>query len=201
MHAITLSLVVEGPTDELVLLRLLELCGLGAAATYGKTGKAWVLKSLPAYNSAARHSPWLVLIDLDHDAACAPVYRQTLLPHPGQHMLLRIAVRAVEAWLLADPAGVSRFLGIKTTVIPGKPDELPDPKRTFVDLARKASRRAMREDMVPRPASGRMVGPAYTSRIAEFVNTQWQPEAAALRSPSLTSCIRALRRLSGNANA
>jgi hypothetical protein len=52
--------------------------------------------------------------------------------------------------------------------------------------------------MVPRPESGRQIGPAYTSRLIQFVeDTQagWRPEVAAAVSDSLARCLRSLGRL------
>ena len=38
---------------------------------HGKKGKDGLLRNLDGYNRAARFSPWVVLVDLDHDADCA----------------------------------------------------------------------------------------------------------------------------------
>ncbi len=64
-------------------------------------------------------------------------------------------VRHVEAWLLADRERISAFLGVGTVKVPRDPETLEDPTRTLVDLARQSRRRDIREDMVPRPGSGR----------------------------------------------
>ena len=68
----------------------------------------------------------------------------------------------------------------------------------MVDIARHSRRREIREDMLPRTGSGRVVGPAYTARLIEFVmggKIGWRPEIAAERSESLKRCLRSLRRL------
>jgi len=84
-------------------------------------------------------------------------------------MYFRVVVRAVEAWLLADRERLSALLSIPSTRIPREPEAVVDPKRIIVELAMHSRQWAVREDMVPRPGSGRAVGPAYTSRLIEFV--------------------------------
>jgi hypothetical protein len=81
--------------------------------------------------------------------------------------------------------------------VPGPPETLPDPKRVLIELASRSRRREIREDMVPRLGSGRVVGPAYTSRLIEFVTDRrggWRPGIAARSADSLARCIRRLRR-------
>ena len=143
-------------------------------------------------------SPWVVLVDLDHDADCAPLLLTSWLPNPASRMCFRVVVHALEAWLLADREHLARFLGVAIARIPRSPETVDDPKRTMVELARHSHRREMREDMVPRAASGRIVGSAYTSRLIEFVGDAvdgWRPEVAATLSDSLDRCLRSLRRL------
>ncbi len=189
---------VEGALDEAVLTRLVNQLGGTLGVVYGRNGKSTVLRRLRGYNQAARFSPWVVLIDLDEDAQCAPPYRAAVLPHTASLMCFRIAVREIEAWLLADRGRLAEFLGVAGSRVPAHPETIHDPKRTMVDLARRSRRRDIREDMVPRPGSGRAVGPAYTSRLIEFVAGSprgWRPEVAAGSSDSLARCLRSLRRL------
>lgn len=179
---------VEGIVDEAVLIRLVGEAGGLVHTIYGRNGKPHLRRVLGGYNNAARFSPWLVLVDLDHDAECAPPFVAALLPAPAPMMRLRVAVRAIEAWILADHEHLSDFLRVSTARLPPDPDAVPDPKRILVDLARHSRRRDIREDMVPRPGSGRAVGPAYASRLIEFAAAVWCPEVAAERSDSLRRC-------------
>ncbi|RME93004.1 MAG: hypothetical protein D6766_09045 [Verrucomicrobia bacterium] len=190
-----LHAAVEGITDEAVLRRLLAHLGGNLTAVHCQNGKPALLRRLPHYNQAARHAPWIVLLDLDRDADCAPAFLEARLPSPAPLMCLRIAVRAVEAWLLADALPLASFLSVSPSRIPSDPDALEDPKRVMVDLARASRRRPIRQDMVPRPTSGRPVGPAYASRLIEFTRQHWRPDQAARRSESLRRAISALTRL------
>ena len=185
---------VEGGPDVVVVDRILELAGLQRGPVYVTGGKGMLDKRLRGYNAAAKFSPWLVLRDMDHDADCAPALRNTLLPAPSDLMHFRIAVRAVEAWLLGDHLRISSFLGIAATKIPPAPETLSDPKGAVVQLASLSRRASIRDDLVPIRGSTSHVGPGYTARMIEFASSYWRPEIAARRSPSLLHCIQQLKK-------
>lgn len=188
------TVAVEGPTDAAVVRAMLRASKIAVVAEHGGRGKDQLDLRLRAYNRAAAHGPWLVVRDLDHDAGCAPTLVKALLPEPNRLMALRIAVRKIESWLLADHEGISKFLGIPRATCPPNPDASDDPKRDLVALARRG-RRDIRADMVPRAGQTVSVGPAYTSRVIEFAGRDWNPDRGAQRSESLRRCLAALRRL------
>lgn len=161
---------------------------------FGLKGKDSLDQRLVGYNNAARFSPWLVVRDLDSDAPCASALVQRLLPQPSEFMCLRVAVRSVEGWLLADRERMARFLGIAATKVPTLPDGIADPKRLVVELARGSRRSAIRQDIVPAKGTTATVGPGYSARIIEFATKHWRPRAAAERSRSLRRCIAALEK-------
>jgi hypothetical protein len=189
---VMISAAVEGLVDEAVLRCLIQRAGGTLTQVHGKRGKQHLRRQINGYNGAAGISPWVILVDLDADADCAPPLRAAWLPHPAPMMCLRVAVRAVEAWLLADQARLARFLGVAAVRIPVGPEAVIDPKRALVEIARHSRRRDIREDMVPRAGSGRSVGPAYASRLIEFVQAHWRPEVAAQSSDSLRRCCERL---------
>ena len=186
---------VEGNLDEAIARRLIAEVGAVPGSFYGRTGKQPLLKSVRGYNAAGRFEPWLAIIDMNTDAACAPLFVTASLPAPSKFMCLRVAVREIEAWLLADQAALARYLGVSGTVLPGQPEALDDPKRALVNIARRSRRRALREDIVPRQGSGRSEGPAYTSRFSEFVRSSWRPRVAAKSSDSLLRTLNCLESL------
>jgi hypothetical protein len=189
---------VEGIVDEAVFRRLVRSVGAEPGPVWGKTGKPALLDRLRSYNHAARFSPWLVLVDLDHAADCAPPFRTTVLPDPAPAMCFRVAVRAVEAWLLADRDRFAAFLCVEPTRLPENPDRHPNPKQHVVNLARRSRSHEIVEDLVPRESSGRTEGRAYASRLMEFVSDDkrgWRPHVAARSSDSLARCLRSLRRV------
>lgn len=194
----SISAAVEGPIDEAVVRRLVASAGGCIARAYRGNGRAGVLRNLPGYNNAARFAGWIVLVDLDDDV-CAPPFRRRWLPDPAPLMCFRVAVRAVEAWLMGDRERIANFLRVRQSQVPPNPEILPDPKGALVDLARHSRLSRIREDMVPRPSSGRRVGPLYTTRLLHFIDDEvggWRPEVAATgAADSLARCLRALRLL------
>jgi hypothetical protein len=150
---------------------------------------------LPSFNYAARHRPWAVVIDLNTRHACAPALLGSVLPAPAALMCVRVAVRQVEAWLMADRERLARFLRVSIALVSQDPDELRNAKQAMVNLARRSRVGAIRADMVPEPGSGVSVGPAYASRIIEFATDDvegWRPSVAEGRSPSLRRARAAL---------
>lgn len=188
------SLVVEGATDAVVAKRLLEEAGLQPGPEYLRSGKSKLDPRLASYNNAARFSCWLVLRDLDHDGSCAAELRQKLLPAPAPHMRFHVAVRAVEAWLLADAEGIRDTLATRGAIV-ADPDRLDDPKRYLLDLARRSRRRAIREAMLPIAGSSARVGPGYALTLIEFAANRWRPEVAGRTSASLERLRSFLRRV------
>jgi hypothetical protein len=196
MSILPITVACEGPTDAAVLRRLLLWLGLSVGPAHIKKGKGQLDKRLIAYNEAAKLAPWLVVRDLDADAECAPTLVRKLLPRPAPSMCFRLAVPQIEAWLLADRSGMAAFLGLNAARLPGAPDAIRNAKAELVQLARGSRYRQIREDLVPEPGLTRSVGPGYTARIIEFALETWSPDRAESASPSLASCIRALKRLS-----
>lgn len=192
-----ITAAVEGIVDEAVARKLVHHVGALSGDVYGKNGKRSLLQKVPGYNNAARHSPWIVVVDLDRDADCAPPFRANCLPNPAPFMCFRIAVREVEAWLLADRERIASFLQVPLKTVPVDPESLNNPKETVVNLASRSRSRNIREDMVPRLGSGRSIGPAYSSRLIEFAANQWRPNLAAAQSSSLQRAIYCLKRLVG----
>ena len=190
-----ISAAVEGIVDEVVVRKLIAHAGATPGEVYGKQGKAFLRERIAGYNNAAQRAPWLVLVDLDRDHDCAPPLCNAWLPAPAPHLCFRVAVREVEAWLLADVERFAGVFGVARSKLALDPEDLNDPKATMVNLARASRRKDVREDMVPRQGSGRQVGPAYSSRLIEFVSSHWRPDVAAARSGSLQRAIDCLRHL------
>ncbi|MBX3024647.1 hypothetical protein KF840_07030 [bacterium] len=194
---VVISAAVEGIVDEAVVRRLIASVGGQAGPVYGKNGKSALRTQLNGFNNAARHAPWMVLVDLNGEQDCAPLLRASWLPSPARLLCFRVAVRQVEAWLIADGEALSEYAGVARSQIPKDPERLRNAKVAMVDVARRSRRAAIRRDMVPRQGSGRPVGPAYTSRLIEYAETRWRPAVAAQRSESLRRAIAGLERLIG----
>lgn len=189
---------VEGPTDEPIARRLIATVGMNPLATLIAGGKRKLDPKLPGYNAAARHSDWLVLRDLDHDDAkgCVPQLVHDLLGGvPSVGMCFRIAVREAEAWLLADATSVAQFFGVSKAKVPREVEALSDAKQSLVNLCRSSRSRGIRNGIVPRQGSRRVVGESYHAIVSEFVEEAWDPIQARLVSPSLDRALLALERL------
>ncbi|MFY9821307.1 MAG: hypothetical protein WAM82_07990 [Thermoanaerobaculia bacterium] len=188
------TIAVEGDVDAVAIRRVLEEAGLEAGSIYGRRGKGQLDKSLSGYNNAARHAPWLVLRDLDHDAKCAPELLRRLLPEPSLQMCFRVAVRQIEAWLLADRVRIAELLQLPVDTIPAEPDALEDAKAALLHLARRSRNRRLRKELLPEEGIRAKVGTGYSGRMIEFAAGLWRPRIGALSSPSLAGCLRAVER-------
>ena len=188
---------VEGTVDETVVRRLLADGGnFDLSGVYGKKGKDWLRQKLNGYNEAAKIFNWFVLVDLDLETDCAPNLISKWLPQPSPFMFFRVAVRAVESWLLADHENVADFFSVSRKLIPSDPETLDNPKEFMIQLIRKSKSSDIREDMLPREGSGLRIGPAYSSRLIEFVNHQsrgWRIDVAAQNSDSLGRCLKGIQ--------
>lgn len=193
--SLVLSAAVEGVVDEAVLRRICREVEVQLGTVYGKSGKSFLRKRMSGYNQAASHSWWIVLVDLNNEAECAPQMKGNWVPQPSEKLLFCVAVRSVEAWLLADRESFADYLAVSPTRVPSRPEELPHPKQIIVELAKSSRRREIREDIVPRVTSGRDEGAAYASRMIEFVEYYWRPAVAATASESLRRCIQRLSRI------
>ncbi len=186
------NVAVEGDLDEAVLKKMLSFVGLEVSNVYGKMGKDSLRQNVRRYNQAAQFSHWVILVDLNNDAECPPPFLISWLPERNENLQLRVAVRAVEAWLLADRNKIARFLAVPAYRVPLQPEEEERPKTTLINVARRSRSKTIRRDLVPAEGSTASQGPGYTTRMIEFTMNHWNPEDAALNSPSLKRSIKSL---------
>ena len=191
--------VVEGSIDEAVVRKLFAETGIQCGTIYPQKGRDQLLKKLPAYNQSARFCCWFAIWDLDQKP-CPPSFRDAVIrtfpdgQSPG--LQICIAVRAVEAWFMADRGPLARHLSVPQGKIPVRPEAVDNPKRAVVDLARQSRSPTLKDDVVPSERSGRSVGRGYTTTMIEFVQKKWCPVRASHRAPSLDralACCRALK--------
>ena len=108
-----INAAVEGALDEAVAQQLISHVGGQIGIVFGREGKPNLRQRIGGFNNAARQAPWLVLVDLDYDADCAPSLRDAWLPDPAPHLCFRIAIHEVEAWLMADAETLAGYhLGV-----------------------------------------------------------------------------------------
>lgn len=193
--AIGVYIAVEDRLSEAVLRGLLRQSGRPyfVGAVYGGRGFGDLKRMAPGFNLASAYTPYVLLTDLDN-ADCPPAIIDSWLTRPKHpNFVFRVAVREVEAWVLADRRAFARFCGIPVSVVTNRPDDVPDPKAELIRLASRSRYRLVREDVCPPAGSTRVQGPGYNARLAEFVANRWTAERAAVNSPSLARSLRRIR--------
>lgn len=130
----------------------------------------------------ARGLPVLLLTDLDADPCPGGKVLAWLGHQPSPGFLLRICVREVEAWLLADTEATAEFLRIRQTALPPNPELLADPKATLIQLAQKAPKK-IRVGLTP--VGKASIGPDYNDLLREFILDDWSIDRATRNAPSL----------------
>lgn len=100
------------------------------------------------------------------------------------NFIFRIAVREVEAWLMADRENLAHFLGIPLQYIPQESDSLIDAKATLINLAERSRKRELKSDLIPKKGSTAKQGSNYNGCLAQCLQT-WRLEKAMRVLPSL----------------
>jgi hypothetical protein len=191
-NSLSVNIAVEGELDEAVLKKVLASVGIGIANVYGKRGKNNLRENVSRFNQAAQYGKWVILVDLNNDAECPPPFINSWLPSRNQNLQLRVAVRAIEAWLLAERDEIARFLAVSKQRIPLYPENEEKPKRVLINIARRSRSKSIRTDIVPIDGSTAVQGPGYTTRLIEFTMKHWNPNRATSNAPSLKRSINSL---------
>jgi hypothetical protein len=183
--------LVEGQLDGRLLRVLWRQLGLAVdelnVRDSGGGNEFW--RRAAGFNKAGRHQRVVGLVDLEQ-AACPLLLLKRMRPRLSEGFQLRIAVRMLESWLLADRQAMAAFLGVAIDRLPREPDLEAHPKRTLVELARRSRKRWIREALVPE-GTGAAVGHTFTPVIGGFIDGQWHVSRARLNSPSLEkACVR-----------
>ncbi len=198
MTPIGIHLAVEDDLSEVMLRRLLRARPVSYAvgAVFKQGGFGYLRQKTPAFNNMAKACPVILLTDLDR-RPCAPELIAERLKQPKHpDFLLRVAVREVEAWLLACDEALGAYLAVRHFRPFASPEALDDPKLELLKLAEGSSKRGIREAMARRDTGGNLrQGPAYNSTLGEFVERIWKPRVAASRCPSLKRVLTALEQL------
>lgn len=194
MSVVPVNLAAEDPLSEAVLRKMLASFGprFAIGYCYVRGGFGYLRRTIRGFNNAAQGTPFVVLTDLNH-YECAPLLVQEWLPLPRHpNLIFRVAVREVEAWVMADRSQFARFLRIRESSVPTAVEELGDAKKALLDLGAKSPNRKLRRDLCPPPGSLRVQGPDYNGRLGAFVAQRWAPANAANNSPSLARALEKL---------
>ncbi len=149
------------------------------------------------YRNAAEKGgiSFILLCDLESNYTCAPELLadwSLAVPMPDK-FIFNIAVRSTEAWLMADQEKIAQFLSVSSARIPTKPDEIDQPKKTLIGIARQSSDAGIRKAFMPQPK--REVGFGYIECMRDYIQNHWRIDNAADASPSLSRALDRLRQI------
>lgn len=183
---ISVALATEDELSEAVGKKLLAYAPyhLQADLLLRQGGSGYLRSRMESWCRLALQQPVLLLTDLDRSPCPGALVSAWLGKRPRpDNLMLRVAVREIEAWLLADHHGMRHLLGKKGR-LPEDPDALPDPKQQLLRLAQNAPRE-IRRDLIAERGAVAAQGIAYNTRLCGFVAADWDPDRAATRSASL----------------
>lgn len=194
-----IAVVAEDKLTQAVLHKCIEIClpDFQILRSEVKGGRGNVQRTLAAYANLAKVTPVLVGVDLDGDK-CAPTLLGTWQKSYQSHdkFLVRLAVREVESWVLADRKRFAKFINGKSDDITKSPDTLDDPKLELLRLASNTARSELKRELVPRNFNKYpRIGPAYNLQMCNFVREKWRPHVAKGNSESLSRAIAAIMTL------
>lgn len=178
----------EDRVSEAVTTRLIKETKMRnyEAIPIGRKGNQFLKQKLASLAHTAGKFPVCFVTDLDA-TPCAPGLinawtRDIMLP---DRFLFRVAVREIEAWLLADRDGFAEFSGVPMAKLPSDVEALDDPKDTLLRLVRAYGTPSLKRDLLPPKNAKARVGLGYNARLTAFAEDQWNPETAAECADSL----------------
>jgi hypothetical protein len=104
-------------------------------------------------------------------------------------MVFRVAVREVEAWLLADRPGIANLIGAHVNQVPARPEQLDDPKQHLLQLAKRYARGHLKNDLIRMDGTNIKQGVGYNNVLSEFVLDKWSLDTARQNANSLERTI------------
>jgi hypothetical protein len=196
---IPLNLAVEDTLSETVARKLLDVVStedrqFHIGTVFGRNGFGYLRRTINGWNNTAKGTPILVITDLDTRACPLELIADWFNSPIHANMLFRVAIKEIEAWLLADSEEFAGFLGVRRDRLPtGDPESIEDPKATIIELATTSRLAEIRRGVPPRSGTTAKQGPLYNPKLEQFVREHWQVERAADRSESLRRTVEKLR--------
>ncbi len=183
-----IAIATEDILSETLCLRLIkELDGkLTPGLLLRKSGFGYLKSNMRKWCELSNTIPVFLLTDLDNTQCPSKLIQSWVgLNKKPENLLIRVAVKEIESWLIADHEAIQHLLG-SSGRLPNNPDEIEDPKQYLLNLARKAPRE-IRNDLLNVTSRGLKQGLGYNNLLTEFVTNRWNPERAAARSKSLAN--------------
>ncbi|TAL60668.1 MAG: hypothetical protein EPN85_06820 [Bacteroidetes bacterium] len=190
---IYLTLVFEDELSEFAMSKLISRFGnkYKIHQTYQGYGFGYIKANIKGFNEASIVNPFFVLTDLDRYNCPLELIEEWLNFPKNPNLIFRIAVKEVEAWLLADRGGFAAYTGVSIVNIPMKPELEIDPKRTLLNIVRGCGKRKIKEDILPKNNYAQ-IGPNYNGRLMEYVQHYWDLNRAIKNSESLQRAVSCL---------
>jgi hypothetical protein len=194
MSGRSVILAVEDRLSEAVSTKILKDAGIDVSQRLGLRGKGYLQNKAQSLNQTAKGFPVFMLTDQDSPSQCPPkLVPAWIKGEQNPKFFLRVAVMAVESWIMADRRGFADFLSIPLNRIPEDPDVIRQPKEFLLSLARLSKKASLRQEILPPLGATSRVGPGYNSHLGEFVHTHWNVNLAASVSASLQRTLVRLR--------
>lgn len=193
----SIDLLVEGLIDEIVARRILVSLNLETGTVFGKRGCAYLRQKAYGISRRALSGQRVLILadEMDVEGECVSQKKARILSPVPAGCCVRLAVREVEAWMLASRGEIAVALGVAAAQIPENPDALIDPKRELVNIARRSRRSQIVRDLVPREGVGAPVGTGYVEFVDRFMNGSWDIDSARSVSSSLDRAVREIQSL------
>jgi len=195
MNDIYITLAVEDQLSETVARKILKESPQPFIINQclGNQGFGYLKSKINAFNRAASGSPFFVLTD--QDSGCPPEKITSWLQNPMHpNLLFRIAVMAIESWVMAHRDAFADFLGIPPDKIPLETDTIENPKLFLLSLARKSRFHRLKQDIVPAKGATSVQGPDYNNRLCTFIEQSWSVHMARKHSDSLNRAYNRIQR-------
>jgi hypothetical protein len=192
MSGIPVDIAVEDVLSEFVVMKLLAVANRDyhVGSVYRRGGFSYLRSTINGWNAAAKGKPFVVLTDLDDNPCPAELLGGWWTSAQNSNLIFRVAVREVEAWLLADVGNIAEYLQIGEKHVPQEPDEIPDPKATLIGLARRSRLKYVRDSLLPQQGSTAKQGLGHNDCLGVFVREKWDVRTACARSPSLSRAMK-----------
>jgi len=187
------AVATEDELSEILCRKLLGEVGLNPFLKLRKGGNGYLRSRMESFCQMAQSYPVIILTDQDRaDCAprlCADWLRNLIVP---ENLLLRVAVREVEAWLLADGQAIQKFFDVD--VRSADFESVDDPKQLLLETMRRSTR-AVRNYLVEVRKGQAYCGVGYSNELIAFVNEAWDSERASQLSNSLRKTRKRLSEL------
>lgn len=193
-----INIATEDKLSEAIVERLLfDYKKFQINLKFGCKGNGYLRSKLKNFFEIASNSEaFLLLTDLDN-MPCAPFliqnWQNSVNISIPDNFLFRVTVKETEAWLLADNKEFAKFLGVSK--LPNNPDSLDNPKEKLLEIAKKSSKKNIRDDLINKKDSISSQGIGYNSILIDFVKRYWCPKRASSNSESLKRAYDRLKEL------